>query len=168
MRYGNTVAILGAGSEEGLWLAKGICKNYRILLMDEGLQKLTALSFVVAQHYREALVETAFCSKEACWEGDIIVIAIPEGPLDAISGKIREVATRKTVMLLSRGESRLSVLTDLLPHSDLVEVVLHNQTDSPLVKAEMTGTNKQALHAASKLLACCEPLELSVQQLISV
>ncbi len=168
MRYSNTVAILGAGSEDGIWLAKSICKSYRILLMDEGLQKLTALSLIVGQHYQSALTENLLCSKEAGWEADIIVIAAPGDAQETIAEQIQEVATRKTVILLNRSASMLQKISGILPHSDLAEVLLEHAPESPVCKASLSGINQVALDTTTKLLTCCEPINLRVHQLISV
>ncbi len=168
MRYSNTVAILGAGSEDGLWMAKGICKSYRILLMDEELQKLTALSFIVAQHYKLALTENLLSSKEAGWEADIIVLAAPAEVQAAIARQISEVATRKTVILLSRNESQMASISAILPNAHLVEIMLTNTTEGNSLKAALTSTNTAALETAKLLLDCCNTAELTIQQLIPV
>lgn len=168
MRYSNTVAILGAGTEDGLWMAKGICKSYRILLMDEELQKLTALSFIVAQHYKLALTENLLSSKEAGWEADIIVLAAPAEVQPAIARRISEVATCKTVILFSRNESQMANISAILPQAHLVEIMLTNTAEGNSLKAAISGTSASGIETAKLLLDCCHPAEITIQHLITV
>lgn len=75
MQYNNTIAILGAGSALGQFIAQKIVGTYRLLLMDNSELQLNQLKELLVSHQPNADIELIVCSKDASWEGDIIIIA---------------------------------------------------------------------------------------------
>ena len=147
MDYKDTVAILGANSRLGNVIARGICNRYRLLLMDEQIQPLTALAHDIATFNYNAIVEVIQCCKDASWEADIIVVVAKETAQAAIATKIREVATCKTVINIVFSANGCKSLQQLLPHSKVVTILVHENEDEKgwsIVSLEATNDASKA------------------------
>lgn len=101
-------------------------------------------------------VEIIDCVKDGCWEADIIVFTEEEVQEDLLV-KIREVATQKTVLVMSSSGSierregeRLSRIKAALPYSKIVKVALH--PDEPV----LSGENPQAVATAKEIVRLLE------------
>ncbi len=117
-----TIAIIGATEKSGEAIATSLAtgKN-RLLLMAGDAERLDALKAKLETASASAEVDTITCSKEACWEADIIIIANPHEAATEIADKIREVATGKIVITLSSPESSAAEeLQTLLPYSKVI------------------------------------------------
>jgi hypothetical protein len=153
MDYKDTVAILGANSRLGNVIAKGICKQYRLLLMDEQIHPLTALANDIAKLNCNATAEVIQCCKDASWEADIIIVVAGEAAQAAIAAKIKEVATCKTVInMVSAANGNIS-LQQLLPHSKVVTILFDaNQDDQGWSIVSMEGTDDAAKTIAMEMM----------------
>jgi len=149
----NTVAILGANSRLGSLIAKGISKKFRLLLMDEQLQQLTALANEIAVINSTATTEVIQCCKDASWEADIIIVVADIATQAAIAGKIKEVATCKTVINIGTSANCSKTLQQLLPHSKVVTILITGDIDEPdLALASIEGTDDAAKNIVVEMM----------------
>ena len=158
------------GSAISTSLAKG---NYRLLLKANNIQKLNDLVETIRKQSPQSDVEGMSCPKEAGWESDIIILAVPYGAEKEIAPKIREVANRKIVisisnplnetfdgLLTSPGTSAAEELQKLLPNSRVVKAF--NTTfaadfakpviDGKMVDAFIAGNDEEALQTVSEIV----------------
>lgn len=153
MDYKDTVAILGANSKLGNIIAKGISRQYRLLLMDEQIQPLTALSHDVAKLNCNATVEVIPCCKDASWEADIIIVVADEAAQAAIATKIKEVATCKIVINIGSSAKSSKSFQQLLPHSKVVTILFDaNQDEQDWSIVSMEGADDAAKTIAMEMM----------------
>ena len=153
MDYKDTVAILGANSRLGNIIAKGICRQYRLVLMDEQIQQLTALAHDIAKLNCNANVEVIPCCKDASWEADIIIVVAEEAAQAAIAEKIKEVATCKTVINIGTSAKGSKSFQQLLPHSKVVTILFDaNHDEQGWSIVSMEGTDDVAKTIAIKMM----------------
>jgi predicted dinucleotide-binding enzyme len=101
MKTKQTIALIGAGSNVGTAIAKGLSRgNYRLLLCAAG-HPVDNLAQQIKDTDRSADVETISCTHEASWEADIIILAMSENTQNQIAEKIREVSNQKIVVSIS-------------------------------------------------------------------
>lgn len=117
-----TIAIIGATEKTGAAIASSLATGTnRLLLMAGDAEKLDALKAKLEAAGVSAEVDTITCSKEACWEADIIIIATPHEEAKEIADKIKEVATGKIVISISSQKNNAAEeLQTLLPHSKVI------------------------------------------------
>ncbi len=138
-----TVAIIGAVGKMGSAIALGIAAaGYRVLLTDDiknhslRYMRLTALEGKIKCNVPQADVQMAVSRREASWEADIIIPAVPYGELAEVASRIKDFVTGKVVISLAvpLSEARNNLVTaptanaaeklaQLLPHSKVVKVV---------------------------------------------
>jgi 8-hydroxy-5-deazaflavin:NADPH oxidoreductase len=131
----STIAIIGATGSIGSALARGLAQaGYPLLLMGRRKEKLSRLVDEV-KALNKASVEALGCAKEAAWEADMIIPAVPYPAQEEIVSHIRPVAVGKIVvsianpfdskvesLLTTTGTSAAEELQFLLPHSKVVKV----------------------------------------------
>jgi predicted dinucleotide-binding enzyme len=114
------------------------------------------------------------CTKEASWEADIIIPAVPYGAQEEVAERIKEVANQKIVVsianplnetytgLTTNGDtSAAEELQKLLPHSKVIKAF--NTTfaanfSTPLINGQradafIAGNNEEALQTVSELVS---------------
>src|SRR5213083_195290 len=130
-----TIAILGATGNMGSAFAKAlVTSNYRLLLMSRNKNKAEKLSADLKRKTPTAEIAVIECEKEACWEADIILLAVPYKVEMEIAEKIREVTMQKVVIDVSNpldetydhlitapGTSAAEQLQKVLPNSKVVK-----------------------------------------------
>jgi hypothetical protein len=135
MQTKQTICIIGATGKMGAALAKSIARgHYRLLLKAASSEKLDALVAEIKSSNPEADVEGAACPRDASWEADIIIAAVPYRAEQEVADRIREVANQKIVisianplnetldgLLTPEGSSAAEELQQLLPHSKVVK-----------------------------------------------
>ncbi|OYW79718.1 MAG: hypothetical protein B7Y37_12985 [Sphingobacteriia bacterium 28-36-52] len=150
MQYNLTVAILGAGSEVGQLIAQKIALKYPLLLMDNSEEKLNQVKELVVKNHPTAQVEMVVCSKDASWEGDIIIIAADQiGEQEAIATKINEVTTCKTVIQIKQASSDTVTLQNILPYSKFISV------DWAITAAIVEGNDESSLSITGEIVQLC-------------
>ena len=79
MAVQKTIAIIGATGSMGSAISIALAKNNNneLLLMARDQQKVFKLAEFLKNEYSSTSTLTVQCSKDACWEADIIVLAIP-------------------------------------------------------------------------------------------
>jgi 8-hydroxy-5-deazaflavin:NADPH oxidoreductase len=175
MQTKQTIAIIGATGKMGSAMAKSLAKgNYRLLLKSSKKDELDQLVNEILATTPTADVEGIICSKEASWEADIIIPAVPFSAEKEVAEKIREVANQKIVIsianplnetytgLTTTGDtSAAEELQKLLPHSKIIKAF--NTTfaadfSSPVINSQqidsfLAGNNEDALKTVSEMVA---------------
>ncbi len=99
MKTKQTVAIIGAAGARGAALSKLLSHgNYRLLLLDIHEGRLQALCSSISDQNAAAEVEAHSCTKDACWEADIILLTIPYESLAAVAERIEQVSNQKVLI----------------------------------------------------------------------
>jgi 8-hydroxy-5-deazaflavin:NADPH oxidoreductase len=174
MQTKQTISIIGASGNMGSAIAKSLAKgNYRLLLKANSIERLEQLVEDIKQENPLADVEAMACPKEAGWEADIIILAVPYQAEKEIAEKIKEVANQKIVisianplnetfdgLLTSPVTSAAEELQKLLPDSKVVKAF--NTTfaadfntpviDGKQVDAFIAGNDKEAVATVSELV----------------
>lgn len=174
MKTKQTIAIIGATGNMGSALAKSLAKgHYRLLLKGSRQDELDKLVNEILANTPTAEVEGIACSKEASWEADIIIPAVPFDAQQQIAEKIKEVANQKIVISIanplnedftglktSGDTSAAEELQKLLPHAKVVKAfnttfaadfsfpVINGQQ----VDAFIAGNSEDALQTVSELV----------------
>lgn len=137
-----TIAIIGATGRMGSVMAYAVAKaGYRTLITDHDqkdllalIGKLPLLEGKIRVKLPHSDVGIVVEPKEACWEADIIIPAVPYGAQAAVASEIKEVVTGKIVisvinpfnqtfdgLLTPPTTSAAEELAALLPHSKVVK-----------------------------------------------
>ena len=169
------IAVIGATGNMGSAISRSLAKgNYRLLLKANDQDKLNQLVNEIKTTNPTAEVEAMVCPKDASWEADIIIAAVPYAAEKEVAEKIREVATQKIVvsianplnetydgLVTSPGSSAAEELQKLLPHSKVIKAF--NTTFAPdfsnpvidgkQVDAFIAGDDEEALETVSKMVS---------------
>ena len=146
MTHKYTVAIIGASGSLGNLIVKDLSEYYRLLLMDNDQSGLNALQSELLELNSSNEVDVLDCCKDASWEADIIVIAVPVDKQSEIAIKIKEVATQKVVISISPQIIPEPDLQSLLPHSKVISFFIgtdHQQIYDihKIINASMNGSD---------------------------
>ncbi|MDQ3278425.1 MAG: NAD(P)-binding domain-containing protein [Bacteroidota bacterium] len=135
MQTKQTIAIIGATGNMGSAIAKSLAKgNYRLLLKSSKEETLHKLVDEIKAATPAADVEGITCPREASWEADIIIPAVPYEAQNEVAERIREVANQKIVIsianplnesytgLVTSGDtSAAEELQKILPHAKVIK-----------------------------------------------
>ena len=168
-----TIAIIGAAGEMGSAIAKALINsNYRLLLMSRNKGNIGKLYAYLKRTSPSAEVAVIECEKEACWEADIILLAVPYKVEKEVAEKIREVATQKIAIDLSNplnetydylittpDTSAAEELQTALPNSKVVKAFntifacefAQATTTEKQTKTFIAGNDKEALETVSEI-----------------
>lgn len=162
-----TIAIVGADSNTGTAIAKNISGgNYRLLLLSKDQSKVQPLAKEIKQTHTSADVCTMDCKYDACWEADIIVMAIAYSKQEQVTDLIDEVSTQKIVIdmveieqeppNLSIKKEEPSKLQKLLPNAKVVRVFSTDFSqptiDGKRTKVYVTGGDDETLDMVTELI----------------
>ncbi len=160
MAVQKTIAIIGATGSMGSAISIALAKNNNneLLLMARDQQKVFKLAEFLKNEYSSTNTLTVQCSKDACWEADIIVLAIPAAVESDLANSIKEVVTQKIVISVSP-ETSLSQLQQVIPYSKIVKAFYAN-TPNELkktipgkeVNAFIMSEDEEALITVAELL----------------
>lgn len=169
-----TIAIIGASGNMGAAIARSLSKgNYRLLLCANNLDKVQTVAAEIKESNPDAEVEASDCSKDASWEADIIIAAVPYAAEKEVAEKIREVANQKIVISIANplndffnglvtapDTSAAEELQKLLPNSKVIKAF--NTTfaadfatpviDGKQADAFIAGNDLDALQTVSELV----------------
>jgi predicted dinucleotide-binding enzyme len=159
----------------GSAIAKSLCKgNYKLLLCSKEPGKIETLINDIKSTNSLADVEISDCFKEACWEADIIIAAVPYASEQEVAERIKEVANQKIVisianplnetytgLITAADTSAAEELQKLLPHSKVIKAF--NTTfaadfstaviDRKKIDAFIAGNDEDALETVSELVS---------------
>jgi 8-hydroxy-5-deazaflavin:NADPH oxidoreductase len=160
MRTKQTVAIIGLG-EMGRRLATALSEGKdRVLLFDKNHAAAQAYANELLQQKPSFDVEAIACSANACWEADIILLAVPHSEQNDVANYIKQYATQKIVVsLLSDNDNAQDALQELLhslPHSKIVRA-FHNINATQLLAPNgspclVEGKDEDALETIKDLV----------------
>jgi hypothetical protein len=174
MQTKQTIAIIGATGNMGSAIAKSLSNgNYRLLLKSGNQEKLSTLVEEIKSIHPSADVEATPCPKDASWEADIIILAVPFSAEKEVAERIREVATQKIVISIANplnetynglvtapDTSAAEELQKLLPHSKVIKAF--NTTfaadfSTPVINGKqvdafIAGNDADALDVVSELV----------------
>lgn len=174
MQTKQTIAIIGATGSMGSALAKSLAKgNYRLLLKSNKAEALKDLVAEIKKETPAADIEGMACPREAGWEADVIIPAVPFEAQAEVAERIREVANQKIVVSLANplnetytgmvtpgDTSAAEELQKLLPHAKVIKAF--NTTfaadfASPVINGQqvdafIAGNDKDALETVSELV----------------
>ncbi len=175
MRTKQTISIIGASGNMGSAIAKSLAKgNYRLLLKATSIEQLDQVVKDIKEKNPSADVEAMACPKDAGWEADIIILAVPYQAEKEIAEKIKEVANQKIVisianplnetfdgLLTSPGTSAAEELQKLLPDTKVVKAF--NTTfaadfstpviDGKQADAFIAGDDEEAVASVAELVS---------------
>ncbi|WP_020595140.1 NAD(P)-binding domain-containing protein [Spirosoma panaciterrae] len=165
-----TIAIIGLGNAGSLLATRLAGHSYRLLLFDQDRSKAQALRETLLQTVHSVDAEAMDCKVTACWEADLLVLAVSEARKKVVAEQIRQVATCKIVISLATlsradqsGAHLSGAVQQWLPDSKLVNVWLAPAEDAHLPdSAFLSGTHEGALAVVSELLtvAALTPIEV--------
>lgn len=150
-----TIAIIGATGKVGTEIAKRLANGpYRLLLMGQSAEKLSALNGNLA-HIFSTELEIVDCPKEACWEADIVIFAIPYAKEEEIAPVIKQYTTGKVVLDIQPNDlDPVKTLQHLLPNSKVVTVQIDFSNLDTAANNEVIiiGNDEEALQIVSEVL----------------
>jgi hypothetical protein len=174
MQTKQTIAIIGATGNMGSAISKALSKgNYRLLLKSEDEKELDKLATEIKSKNPAADAEPMVCSKEAGWEADIIILAIPYSAEKEVAEKIREVANQKIVISIANplnntfdglvtppDTSAAEELQKLLPNAKVIKAfntTFAGDFSTPViagtqVDAFIAGNDEEALSTVEELV----------------
>ncbi|GAC1382135.1 MAG: hypothetical protein NVSMB45_07910 [Ginsengibacter sp.] len=118
----NNIAIIGALTSVGRSLAKSLSIKNRLLLVDKHETELINLKAGLQITNINTEVELFDCSKEACWEADIIILSANSCDQPLFASIFKEVAACKTVICIASTDTIYKELKSILPNSKVVNV----------------------------------------------
>lgn len=166
--------MIGATGNMGSAISKSLSKgNYRLLLVSEDQEKLDLLKKDILLQTPGADIQEIVCSRDAGWEADIVITAVPYEAEKEVAEKIREVVNQKIVISISNplnatydglltqpGTSAGEEMQKLLPNSKVVKAF--NTTfaadfstpviEGKTVDAFIAGNDEEAVATVSELV----------------
>lgn len=127
-----TIAILTGQEECPLELLKVLGEQkLQLLFVCSDQQRKLRLTKQFEELDTQAELDFISCEKEGCWEADVIILYQPAEFSSEIIERIREVATQKTVLVVSQGQSKKDThnFEALLPHSKVIAIELAELSD---------------------------------------
>jgi 8-hydroxy-5-deazaflavin:NADPH oxidoreductase len=136
MNTKQVVAVVGASDRIGSAIATAISKgNYRVLLQSENFEKVQCVVNQIRRNSPGSDVEAVPYATDACWEADIIILAISYAKQRKVAEEISQVVNQKivisvsipvnnadTVLFTSAYFSSAEELQATLPHSKVIKV----------------------------------------------
>lgn len=136
MQTKQTIAIIGATGNMGSAISKALAKgNYRLLLKGNDKDELTKLEKEIKSVTPSADIDGSLCPKDASWEADIIILAVPFGAQKEVAEKIREVASRKIVISIANPLNENYDALETPPDTSAAEELQKLLPNSIVVKA---------------------------------
>lgn len=153
-----TIAIIAGTGKEGLAIAERLSKGpYRLLLMGNNAEKLQIFHSSISPDNLPAELEITENPKEACWEADIIIFAIPCSAEAEIAQAVSQYTTGKVVIDIMAGDisSAKKDLQMLLPNAKVVKVFnlsLPADKHEKLTSTSIDSIDEDALQIAADVL----------------
>lgn len=170
-----TIAVIGATGKMGAAISKSISKGgYRLLLKGNNKKALDKLVAKILENNQHADVESSDCQTDACWEADVIILAVPFEAGKEIAAQIKEFANQKVVISISNplnetfngfvtasDTSAAEELQKLLPNSKVIKAF--NSTfaadfEAPILAGKqidsfIAGNDDEALQTVSEVVS---------------
>lgn len=167
----STIVIVGAASESGKAIAHRLAgKPYHLLVVDTDLESLNKLLGTIKSLNEDADVELLECETDACWESDIVLLAVSYPLQLQIAEKIKAVCTCKTVVSVGSAGNNIDELRRILPHSKLV--IAFDKVESSVGEADskISGEDENAVNLVEQLVkdAGLKPVRVELKETNSV
>lgn len=136
MKTKQTIAVIGATGNMGSAISRNLSKgNYRLLLCANNQEKLKEVGDDLRRTNPAGDFEIIDCSREASWEADIIIIAVPHEAEKDVADKIKQVANQKVVVSIANplNSSYNGLVT--APDTSAAELLQKHLPKSKVVKA---------------------------------
>jgi 8-hydroxy-5-deazaflavin:NADPH oxidoreductase len=174
MNTKQTIAIIGASGSMGSAISKSLSKgNYRLLLSSNDRANVDSLIKDITNSNSSADIEAIDFSKDATWQADIIISAVPFQAEKEVATMIKEVANQKIVISIANplndaydglvtapDTSAAEELQKLLPNAKVVKAF--NTTfaadfttpviDGKQVDSFLAGNDDEAVETVSELV----------------
>jgi NADPH-dependent F420 reductase len=174
MNTKQTIAIIGASGSMGSAISKSLSKgNYRLLLSSNDRANVDSLIKDITNSNSSADIEAIDFSKDATWQADIIISAVPFQAEKEVAAMIKEVANQKIVISIANplndaydglvtapDTSAAEELQKLLPNAKVVKAF--NTTfaadfttpviDGKQVDSFLAGNDDEAVETVSELV----------------
>ncbi len=176
-----TIALLGARGRMGSGITPALVRaGYRVLLADDGekdptpvFEKLSSLVAKLRGKSPKADVGIVASSREASWEADVVLFAVPYEMQATVAREIREVVTGKVVvstvnpvnktcdgLLTPPNTSAAEELARQLPHSKIVKAfntIFPTHIERPAVAGKIVdvfiaGDDEEAVSTVMQLV----------------
>ena len=158
-----TITIVGASGSTGTAISNSLSRgNYRLLLCGSDLAEVQKVAEAVKRHMAAAEVEALDCTLDACWEADIIILAVPFAEMQEVADRIREVVNQKVVISLANPQDVahdtpatgvVAELQKLLPYAKAVRVSANPYKEAKPAEAFIAGNDAEALETVSELVS---------------
>lgn len=129
-----TIAVIGTGTMGSAIVRNLAFAGYRILIADPTPVRRDAVVAAIKKDLPNANIDILDCSREASWEADVIIPAIPYSAQNDVAAYISDVVTGKIVVSITNplnqtydglvtapGTSAAEELAQMLPHSKIVK-----------------------------------------------
>jgi 8-hydroxy-5-deazaflavin:NADPH oxidoreductase len=136
MKIKQTIAIIGATGNMGSAISNSLAKgNYRLLLKAGKQEELNKLVKEIKDKNPSADVEAIPCPTEACWEADIIILAVPFEAEKELAETIKEVANQKIVISIANPLNQTYNGLVTTPDTSAAEELQKSLPNSKVIKA---------------------------------
>ncbi len=174
MNTKQVVAVIGASGNMGSAFARSLSKgNYRILLRSSKTDAIQSLLNEIKNDRFSADVEVVDDDIEACWEADVIILAVPYAVEKRVAERIRSVVNQKVIISISNplndhsdglltqpGISAGEELQKQLPNAKVVKAfntVFASDFDQPVIQEQrldcfIAGDDEDALEVVYDLV----------------
>ncbi len=152
MAHKNTVAIIGATTVVGAYVAKSIAAKYRLILMDKEQPQLVFLQNEIQVNTKNADVDVLDCCKNASWEADIIAVANENEGLEELVVKMEDVSNCKNVLHFTSFQKDIGKLQQLLPNAKVVTIISNNSFTNPGGDVSIHGSDTEAMDTAKTIV----------------
>jgi NADPH-dependent F420 reductase len=174
MNTKQVVAVIGASGNMGSALARSLSKgNYRILLCSSETEAIQSLLNEIKNNRFAADIEAVDDNIEACWEADVVILAVPYAAEKRVAETIRSVVNQKVVISVSNplneqcdglltqpGISAAEELQKELPNAKVVKAfntVFASDFDQPVIQEQrldcfIAGDDEDALEIVCDLV----------------
>lgn len=125
----STIAITGATNTAGKLLSEQLAaKGFSLLLLSADTDALQAWNSGLQEKFPLVNIDSMQCSYDASWQADILVLNETREHVLEIASHVKEVVTRKPVIILQAGEQQIPVqeVAAALPHCNIKEATREN------------------------------------------
>ncbi|MFD2920951.1 hypothetical protein ACFS6H_14600 [Terrimonas rubra] len=120
----STIAITGATNTAGKLLSEQLAaKGFSLLLLSADTEALQAWNSGLQEKFPRVNIDSMQCSYDASWQADILVLNETREHVLEIATHVKNVVTRKPVIILQDGEQDIPVqdVAAALPHCNIKE-----------------------------------------------
>jgi 8-hydroxy-5-deazaflavin:NADPH oxidoreductase len=154
MRTKQTIAIIGLG-ELGKRLATALAAGKdRVLLFDKDELEARSLAAHLKESQSNYDIEALTCSADACWEADVIILAVAKDEQALVARYVREYANQKIVVATNTDKQKLNELQQLLAHSKIITAFYDLPTSGTETNSEcnVAGEDADAVENIAELV----------------